>query len=257
MSWLDDLVDVGSSVLNWFGQNPVASSLVRTVVSGYALNQVTKSINKDNAVNTSTAVDPGVRLQVDPDAEHKIPVVYGRAVIGGIITDDQLVNANQSMFFCLTLCEQTGNRSLGSGAASSFSFKKIYWDDQLITFASDGVTVASLTDRDGVVDTKIAGLVKIYCYNGSSSNPKIPDLYSGTLYNAYTIMPGWNSNYTMSGLIFAIVRVDYSKEKSVTKLGNIKFDLENSMNQPGDCLYDYMTNTRYGAGIPSTEIYSS
>jgi hypothetical protein len=26
------------------------------------------------------------------------------------------------------------------------------------------------------------------------------------------------------------------------------------MNKPGDVLYDYMTNERYGAGIPAAEI---
>jgi hypothetical protein len=28
------------------------------------------------------------------------------------------------------------------------------------------------------------------------------------------------------------------------------------MTLPGDCLNDYMRNTRYGAGIPDAEIYS-
>jgi hypothetical protein len=28
------------------------------------------------------------------------------------------------------------------------------------------------------------------------------------------------------------------------------------MTLPGDVMLDYMTNERYGAGIPSTEIYS-
>jgi hypothetical protein len=61
----------------------------------------------------------------------------------------------------------------------------------------------------------------------------------------------------MSDLVFAIIRLDYDAEKNVTGLGNVRFKISNSMTQPGDCLYDYMTNTRYGAGIDPTEIYAS
>jgi hypothetical protein len=78
---------------------------------------------------------------------------------------------------------------------------------------------------------------------------------NSSLNNAYTVMPGWTSNHTMSDLIFAIVRIDYNKEdKDISKIGNMKFKLTNSMTLPGDCMYDYMTNTRYGAGIPAAEI---
>jgi hypothetical protein len=59
----------------------------------------------------------------------------------------------------------------------------------------------------------------------------------------------------MTNLCFALIRIDYNREKNVTGLGDIKFVIENSMTKPGDCLYDYMTNTRYGAGISAEEIY--
>jgi hypothetical protein len=59
----------------------------------------------------------------------------------------------------------------------------------------------------------------------------------------------------MDKLAFALVRVEYNKEKSVTSLGEIEFKMNNTMFEPGDCVYDYMTNTRYGAGIPESEIY--
>jgi hypothetical protein len=61
----------------------------------------------------------------------------------------------------------------------------------------------------------------------------------------------------MGGLVFVILRMDYSKEKNITGIGDLTFVLNNTMYKAGDCLADYMTNTRYGAGIPSTEIYLS
>ena len=73
---------------------------------------------------------------------------------------------------------------------------------------------------------------------------------------AWSIMPGWTSAHTMNDLVFAIVKVEYNKEKNVTKLGKLDFKIRNSMTEPGDCLYDYMTNTRYGAGIDPQEINS-
>jgi hypothetical protein len=61
----------------------------------------------------------------------------------------------------------------------------------------------------------------------------------------------------MNDLIFAVVRVDYSREKNVTGIGNLIFHLQNSMYLPGDVMRDYMTNTRYGAGIATAEILTA
>ena len=263
MSWLDDLVDFGSGVFNWFTGNSVGASLARTALTGYALNQVTSSINKEN--EKPAEPDPGVRLQVDPNPEHKIPVVYGKAFIGGILTEAILSSNNQKMYYVLVLSEKTGNINLGQGTASSFTFKNIYWNDLKLNFDSDGITVASAVDRSGNVDTTLDGLVKIYCYNGNSSTPVVPQGYvNNGLTPAYTVLSNsnipsslrWTSNHMMNDLIFAVVEITYNKENKVTGVGNLEFELQNSMTRAGDCIYDYMTNTRYGAGIPPAEINS-
>jgi len=76
------------------------------------------------------------------------------------------------------------------------------------------------------------------------------------LVSANGIMPSWTPEHTMDDLVFAIVRVDYNRDKNITALGDVKFKIKNTMSQPGDVIFDYMTNTRYGAGIPAEEIYS-
>jgi hypothetical protein len=116
--------------------------------------------------------------------------------------------------------------------------------------------VASGTDNQTNVNTKLNGLIRVYCYNGgsSSANQVFPLGWSGTSANAYDIMPNWTAAHTMDNLVFAIVRIDYDREQGVTSLGDWRFQLNNSMNLAGDCLYDYMTNTRYGAGIPAGDI---
>lgn len=262
MSFLDDILDVGSSLLDvgsnvvgWFTGNSLGGSLARTALAGFALNQLTQSINQDNQVNTETAVDPGVRLQVDPDTEHYVPVIYGTAWMGGIVTDAVLSDNKMTMYYCLTLCERTGNTNLGNGPASVFDIGEIYWDDMRLLFGSDGVTVSSAVDREGNVCQRVGGNLKIYCYGGNSETPISPLAYDvGGIPAAYNVMPGWTSSHTMSNTVFAIVRVDYDATKDIKGLGDVRFKVINSMSDPGDCLYDYMTNTRYGAGIPASEI---
>jgi hypothetical protein len=67
-------------------------------------------------------------------------------------------------------------------------------------------------------------------------------------------MLDWTANHTMNNLVFVIVRIEYNKDKGITGLGNLLFKVNNTITLPGDCLYDYMTNTRYGAGISPAEI---
>jgi hypothetical protein len=253
MSFIDDIVSIGKGVAGWLGGPGIGPTLAKTALSGLALNQVTKAINRSN-----NKEDKGSRIQIDPSLDNKIPVVYGRAVLGGIVTDAELTNSNKTMYFCLTICEQTGNLGLGSGAASVLSFKDIYWNDERVVFKSDGITVDYTIDTAGCQNTNNQDLIKIYCYSGGSTEPVVPTVYTNTgLLPAYSIMPSWTVNHTMNDLIFAIVRVDYDKEKSVTSLGKCEFVIENTLTNPGDCLYDLITNTRYGAGINAAEIYLS
>ena len=269
MSFLDDLAgvasgigDIVSGIGGLFGGNSVGGQLAKTALTGYALYKTQQSINKDNQkpeTTTTPKPDPGVRLQVNPDPEHKIPVLYGTAFTGGIITDAVLTNSNKTMWYCVTICEYTGYK-LSDSQPSEFTFNDIYWNDQRLVFNSDGITVNYSVDRDGNNDNSLNGQVKIYCYRGSSGDLDhcVPTGYTlGTAYNAFDLMPDWTTDHTMNNLIFALVRVDYNKEKNVTNIGKLNFKLTNSMSMPGDVLYDYMTDTQYGCGIDPKEIYSA
>lgn len=263
MSFLDTVVDLGKKAFNFVTGDSVGSTLLKTVISGYALNKmnnVTKS-NDDGGASTASGtqlptlpyVDKGVREQVTANQKNRIPIVYGSAQLGGIIVDAEMSNSNQTMHYCLAISEMTGTK-LSDSSASSFTFNDIYWNDQRIIFDSDGITAAYSQDRDGNRDYSIDGLVKVYCYNGDSEQGVVPDNYTGTVPNAYTIMPSWTSAHMMNDIVFAIIEVNYSRGKNVTGLGNIRFHVTNSMTLPGDCLSDYMKSTRYGAGIAATEI---
>jgi hypothetical protein len=266
MSWLDSIVDFGSKAIDtvggFFGGNSMGSTLLKTALTGLALNRVTKSINKSNdAVGRSggsrpdapASVDPGVRIQTPADTEYKVPVLYGTAVFGGALIDARMTPDNQTMYYVYVLCENTGPL-MSTGQFSEISFGDIYWNDQRIIFQADGITANYTVDREGRVDRSTAGLVRVYCYRAGSAYGVVPEGYTGTVPAASTVVPGWDGNWAMTGLAFAVVRVDYNKEKGITGMGNMTFQVSNSLNLPGDVLYDIMTNELYGANIAVEDI---
>lgn len=256
MSFLDDFISVGKSAVKFLGGDSIGSSLARTALTAYALNRVVSASQKKNDVPQTRTVTKVSRVSLDPNPEHRIPVVYGQATLTGTVTDARQ-STGMEMYFCVTICERTGKLNLGQGADSSFSLENVYWNDNRIIFREDGRTVKGYYDRNNVFNTDIDGLISIYFFDGSSDDPKLPTGYTSSqaLLSAYNIMPGWDINWAMSDLIFAVVRINFDTEKNVKGLENVKFTVKNTMTLPGDCLYDMMTNARYGAGLADEEIY--
>ena len=253
-SFLDDIVGIGRSI---FAGDGLGASLARTAALGgalYLLNNSKKSSSNPQAASSSEP-DPKNRITLTPSPENSIPVIYGSAYAPGILTDAQISNSNTTMHFVYTICEKTGTR-LSDSAASTFVFNDIYINDQRCVFKSDGITVDYTVDKDSNVDYSMQNLVRVYCFNGNSTSPVVPQGYTNTsLGTAYSVVPTWTSVYNMSNLIFAVIEINFNRDKNVTQAPNsVKFHVTNSMAMPGDCIYDYMTNSMYGAGIPAAEI---
>lgn len=208
--------------------------------------QIIKTSDTQTA-NTEKAVDPGVRLQVDPDTETKIPVLYGRGAMGGKVVDAALVNNNTELQVCLTLTMFTGNKI--NGDPSNYTVNAVYMDGNRLAFAADGITVASATDPDGGVNTDIANKVAVYLFRSSNTQLEITGYPLSTSYDARNIFANWTTTNLMSGQIFAIVRIAYDPYVGLNRFPGFTFDITNDMSLPGDCLYDYLTNTVYGCGI--------
>lgn len=253
MSFLSGIVNFGRKAIGFLSGDSIASSLVKTALLGYAVNRMSKSAIKDNNSGTQN-IDQGVRLQISPSAESKIPVLYGDAYFGGNITDAAMTNSNKTMWYCLVLSEVTGAKYSDS-SATSYTFHDVYWNQQRIVFQADGITADYAVDRSGTIDRSISGLVKVYLYANGSSNGQLPDGYTGTVPNADTLFPNWTSlTHPMDDLVFALIRVDYNREKNVTGIADMLFQVESDMNKPGDVFYDYMTSSVYGAGISASNI---
>lgn len=250
MSFLDSLLDVGSSILTGKG---LGSNILRTVITGTALSRLSKSTNKSNDAARTEQQDQGVSVSVSASTESKIPVLYGRVVTGGQLFDVRMSNSNNTIHYCYVLSEKTGDL-ISTDEASVFTFNDIYWSGYKLNFQGDGITVASLEDLQGNLRTNWAGEIEVYCYAGNSQSGQVPAGYSGTVPPAWQVVPGWTVSWQMSDLIFVVVRVNYVRAFSLTGIGTMTFDIENSMRLPGDVLFDISTNTRYGAGIPEEDI---
>jgi len=190
--------------------------------------------------------DQGVRIQLPPATENKVPIVYGTAYQQGIITDARISNSNQTMTYVLTLSEKT--------QTGTFTLGDVYWNDQRLVFktASTG-TVDYAVAQDGTNNTNLRDLVKVYAWAGGSSSTNM--IYGPTpSINAYDIIPDSTSTYAMSDLVFAVVQLTYNSDKGVTGLPTMTFQLNNSLKNPGLVWYDYISSTRYGAGFTATDI---
>jgi len=184
--------------------------------------------------------NPGSKIQLAPSTDNKIGVAFGRNHMSGPITDINISNQNQTMHFCITLSEYVDD--------GVYTINKILKNADTLTFT--GANVTSITQQNGGVSTDLANDIRIRVYAGgtASSNQVFPT--SGAT-SAIGMMPHWvnETNYSMEGLVFAMVEIDYDAENGLTGLPALTFDMTNSIKNPGDVLIRYLNNARWGAGL--------
>lgn len=250
MSFIDGLGKIVKGVGGFLSSNTIGSSLAKTALIGFALNKVNKSIQNAQS-NANIQQSP---ITLNPDTTNSVPVLYGTGFVKGAITDAYLESNNKTMWICLTLCEKTG--TLINGTQSVISFKEVYFNGFRLSFASDGYTVDNAFDDEGNSTDDFNGLLEVYPFSGNSTSPVgIATENGSNSQYAYNLFPSWGNQHQMNNLVFALIKVNYNPEKNINNIGNWEFKLSNTMTAPGDVLYDYMTNTRYGAGVEPTEIY--
>jgi hypothetical protein len=115
--------------------------------------------------------------------------------------------------------------------------------------------VVALQDlSNNAIDTSINGYINIYLYNNGSNSSVNSGSSAISVMQASGLTYTWDSNKLMTNCAFAIVHLTYNTNANVTALEQTQFEITNSRNSAGDCLSDYLTNTVYGAGIPSSQI---
>jgi hypothetical protein len=230
----------------------------------FAINMVVSSIiakaDSPDSNQNNTQQDrqnPGSRVQIPPAGDNKIPVVYGSAYVGGIVTDLSITNDNQTLYYCMALCETTNTEGYLGGAADVITFGDVYWSGKKVVFDANGYDVDSLLDEStGLSDTSVAGKLAFYFYRNGSTTPTNSSFfaYSPQVMGNTNLTYQWNTTKTMTNCAFVIVKIKYNQDANLTGLQSTKFQITNARKAPGDCFLDYFTSHRYGAAIPLANI---
>lgn len=199
---------------------------------------------------SGASANPGNRQQIAPATDNKLPVVYGQAWLGGMITDLSITSDNQQLYYVLPICEVTNN------GADTITFGDVYWGGKKCTFASaSSADVISLTDEStGTVDTSVNGKLQIYLYNNGSNSVVRGGVSAINIMQSSGLTYQWDSTKTMTRTAFAIIKITYSSDAGLTGIQQTKFQVTNSRFAPGDCFYDYLTNDVYGAALDPSQV---
>ena len=225
-----------------FAINMVASSILSKIFAPSAPDQSNLNAQQPN---------PGNRQQIPPAGDNKLPVIYGSAYVGGIITDMSITEDNQDIYWVISLSEVTNTET--GGTPDTFTFGNIYWGGKRVIFGS-GAAVTGLLDESTGETQDITGYMDIWLYSNGSNNPTNTSTSAIDVMNSTGLVYTWNATKLMSNTVFAIVHVKYNQDRNLISLNQTRFQITNSRTAPGDCFLDYFTSERYGAAIPLASI---
>jgi hypothetical protein len=230
---------VGIAAIN-FGVRVLASYVVSSLIG----NRQNTSGN-----DTSAANNLGNRVQFPPATDNKLPVVYGTAFVSPAITDALISTDQKTMWYVMALSEATDTGTI--------TFGRQWWGDKELIFdTTDGTKVVKWIDSSNTENSNINGNMYIYYYSNGSSTPvnttqtAIQVLSDISIDEPYR----WTSNHLMSNTAFAIVKIIYNQDAGTTGLEQFKVQVQNSLNAPGSVIKDYLSNVRYGCGVPTSSI---
>lgn len=255
---------IGAAVASAIGLTGLAATVVGGIVATGAAYITSRVINGNPNKGANSAQSQGGRIQVPPATNNKIPVLYGSAFVNGIITDAHITNKNQRMIYSLVLSEKVNACSV-----ADYSVGDIYWNDLKLQFETsaphkvlrgtkivDGIE--SPDDNFKSKDGKNLVEIRIYAGGTEASNQIFPvtdKVAAYTYVNSNDSTDSfWTSNHKMTGLVFAIVKINYDGDKGFTGLPNVTFNVKNTLTNPALVMLDYLKSDRYGANIPESQI---
>ena len=241
---------VGTIIATALALKGIAAAIV-----SFAINMVVSAVlskaflTQTNYGASGESPNPGNRTQVPPATDNKLPVVYGSAWVGGIVTDLSITANNQVLYYCLALSEVTG------GGTDTITFGDIYYGGKKVVFnGTNQYVVDYLIDEATGEQKQINGYIEIYLYQNGSNNPANSTQGAISVMNDPDLTYKWDGQKLMTNCAFAIIKLKYNQDLNVTALEQTRFQITNSRYKPGECFYDYLTNTVYGAAIPAAQI---
>jgi hypothetical protein len=181
-----------------------------------------------------------------------IPVIYGERLTGGTrVFMETSGTDNTYLYMAIVMAEGEIN-----------DITEIRVDDKIVTFAS------SLSDGSAVeVDSSDSNF-----YKDSESLIRLEPHYGTDGQSASSLLStlsSWGSNHKLSGLCYLAIRLKWNSDafaglpKIQAKIQGKKVKTYNAslveqsasyQTNPAWCLLDYLTNTRYGKGLTTSEI---
>ena len=139
--------------------------------------------------------NPGSRAQTPPAGNNKLPVIYGHAWTGGIITDLSITSDNQTLYYVFALSEVTNTESSSVGGPDEITFGDVYWGGKECIFDGTDLTkVVTLRDPSTGQDQNISGYMNIYFYKNGSNQPSNSSLSAIQVMNEAGLTYTWNGS---------------------------------------------------------------
>ena len=234
-------------------------SMFATGVIAFAINMVVSTVISKLFAPSPPSFDqqqepnPGSRAQTPPAGDNKLPVIYGHAWTGGIITDLSITTDNQTLYYVFALSEVTNTET--GGTPDVVTFGDVYFGGKKCVFDGTDLTkVLELEDESTGETQDVSGYINVYLYKNGSNQPVNTNDSAITVMSDTNLTYKWDGSKLMTNCAFAIIKLKYSQSRNLVGLQATNFELTNARSAPGDCFLDYLTSTRYGAAIPVASI---
>ena len=225
---------IGAAVATAIGltAGTIAATIVTSIVAAGLAVGTAKALGVMDPPKQQNAKDPGVKVQLPPSTDNRIPIFYGRSFTGGIIVDAEIKNQNNTMVYCMVIGEKTDSGTI--------TINDIYRDDTKLNFAAGSANVISATDPNATNTSTIANKIRCRVYAGNAQSTANQIFPTSNKVTAQSLMSTITSSTSYENLVYGIVEMDY--------------DAENGLHEPSNVLLDYLRNDRYGAGLSNADL---
>jgi hypothetical protein len=226
---------------------PIITYLAKSVITGFAISKAISWLAPKPEVPEfqQDTEAQGVLLNKQSNNAN-IPVVYGTRKVGGTrVFLETSGTDNQYLYGAIVLCEGEVN-----------AITSIIVNDSAVTFSASIANGTTITSND----SKFGTTIQVQPFYGTD------DQSASSL---LTTLSSWTSNHKLSGLCYIAFRFTWDNDK-YTGIPNIQAIVQGKKvvaynsssvaqsaafsSNPSWCLLDYLTNTRYGKGIPIGDI---
>ena len=238
----------GTKLFSFFG-NPLVS-LGASLFLSWVLRPKTPEI-PDFGTNEFDDFEKGLLVNKQSN-DINIPVIYGERLVGGSrIFVESSGTDNEFLYIALVLSEGEIN-----------DITEIRIDDQVVTWSGDLAdnTQVTVNSSDANYYKDGVSLVTVEPHYGTDGQ-SASSLLSG--------LSSWGSNHKLSGLCYLALKFKWNQDvwggmpKVQAKIQGKKVKTYNAslveqsasyQTNPAWCILDYLTNTRYGKGLTTSEI---